>query len=162
MSLRNIREQIAVILSAVDGVGVVHQYERLATDWKKFLDLYKDPNGKINGWSITRQRTSAQLLSWDEDTIQTHHFVIRGIYGLQDEAGSELVFQDMIEAITEAFRTNDDLNGTCLNTTPTSGVPGGATESISGIQAEVVEQKNIGGVLCHYCELHLVVQESSS
>ncbi len=149
--MREIREQIAVILSAVDGVGVVHQYERLATDWKKFLDLYKDPHGKINGWSITRQKTPQKMLTFDQDVTREYLFIIRGIYGLQDEAASELVFQDTIEAICEAFRNNDDLNGTCSTTT--------SNQDISGIQVEVAENRSIGGVLCHYCELHLYAQE---
>jgi len=60
MPLAEIRTQIKTILEGVSGIGIVHEYERWAADWKGFLDLFKDANGWINGWSITRRAIPAR------------------------------------------------------------------------------------------------------
>ena len=48
MSEKAINDRIAAILGAVEGIGVVHQYQRLAATWDKFIDLfrYTDKNGQ--------------------------------------------------------------------------------------------------------------------
>ena len=153
MNLPAIREQIKVILAGVAGIGVIHDYERWATDWNKFLDHYKDAGGRINGWTITRDATPERWLT-NIDYERVFEMVIRGYYGLQDAAASEILFQDLIESICDEFRGNDTLNGTCETTCPEFG---GMTGK-SGIQVIIVEPRMFGGVLCHYCELRLGAQ----
>lgn len=155
MNLADIREQIRVILAGVPGIGVVHDYERLSTDWNKYLDLYKDSGGRINGWTVSRFKTPERTHSQGGGMTRTHQFIIRGIYGLKDADATELAFQDLVEAICVAFRAADTLNGACFTCTPTEGAPDGA----AGIQVEIVEPRMFGGVLCHYAELHLYAQE---
>ena len=53
MALADIREQIKIILSTVSGIGVIHEYERFADTWTKFLDFFKDENGKIINYLAT-------------------------------------------------------------------------------------------------------------
>jgi len=144
MSLADIREQIRTILSGVAGIGVIHEYERLAVDLKKFLDLFKDPDGRVNGWQFTRISTPSDRNTMP--TLHRHHlFRLRGIYGLRDEEATELTFQDMVEAIQNAFDSEYSLNGTVLNSGP--------------VQVRVVENRMFGNVLCHYAELELIVIE---
>ena len=157
MSLADIREQIKVLLSGVSGIGIVHDYERWAAEWPKFLDLYKvEATGKLNGWTISRKKTPKSLLAKGGISTRTHHIMIRGIYGLKDSDASELVFQEIIEAIVAEFAKHDTLNATCFTCSATDNAPGDE----DGIQVDLVENRSFGGVLCHYAELSLFVQES--
>lgn len=148
VSLKEIREQAAAILASVPGVGVVHEYQRYATSWDRFMELFRHENAdgdrEINGWCITRTRTE-EPHSTASHNQRTHTFLIRGFYGLQDGAGSELVFQDVIERICDAFRAEYSLNGTANDTSP--------------IQVEEVGADMMGNVLCHYCELSFTAEE---
>ena len=153
MALSDIREQIKAILSGVDGIGIVHDYVRWSSDWKKFLDLYKDADGKINGWHITRTATPEKWLT-NIEYIRVYEWLIRGIYGLKDEDATEILFQNIIEDICTAFRNKDTLNDTCETVAPEFGSLSGR----AGIQVEVVEPRRFGGVLCHYCKLRLGAQ----
>ena len=144
MALSDIREQIKAILSGVDGIGIVHDYVRWSSDWKKFLDLYKDADGKINGWHITRTATPSKRDNLP--TIQrTHTFIFRGIYGLQDDVASEIAFQAVVEKIQDAFDSEYNLGGHALNSGPA--------------QVNIVEPRMFGPVLCHYAKLTLEVIE---
>lgn len=145
MSLANIREQIKAILSGVSGIGVVHDYDRWASTWEKFLDQYKDEaTGKINGWAITRTKTPEEADSFEKHA-RDYEFTVRGFYGLKDEDASEIVFQDLVEDICTAFRTNFTLNSTCDESGP--------------MQVVLVENRVFGSVLCHYCELSIMARE---
>lgn len=143
MSWPQIREQAAAILSGVEGAGVVHQYQRWAGTWEKFLDLYKT-DGAINGGCITRIR-----IEEPEDTTshnRTRHFImIRYFRGLKDDAASEIENDVFIDAVRAEFKTKYKLNDTCYNSTP--------------LQVPVSEPRMFGGVLCHYTEMTLIAEE---
>jgi len=153
MSLEAVREQIRVILAGVAGIGVVHDYERLSTDWNTFLNHFKDAEGRINGCTITRTATPERWLT-NIEYERVHEIAIRCYFGLQDGAASEIAFQALIERICDAFRGNDTLNGTCETTCPEFGGMAGR----SGLQVGLVEPRMFGGVLCHYGELRLGAQ----
>ena len=144
MSLTDIREQIAAILGAVDGVEIVHQYQRWAPTWEKFLGLFQDSDGRINGWCITRVKTPEPHSTTSHDA-RTYHFKIRGYYGLKDSEATELTFQDTIENICNEFRDKYQLNNTASDNSP--------------IQVDTVDQRMFGNVLCHFCELSLTAGE---
>ncbi len=152
MALSTIREQIKVILASVSGIGVVHEYERFSDTWTKFLDLFKDENDKINGWTISRKSSSQTEFAQGNDLGRLHRFILTGFYGLQDGQATELKFQDLIEAIVTKFNSYNNLNGTCFSISPEPG-------ETSGIQVDIVENRIIGNFLCHYTELSLYVQE---
>jgi len=155
MSMADVREQIRVILAGVSGIGIIHDYRRWSGDWSRFLDLFKDANGKLNGWMISREKTPETVMSQGGRNTRTHHFKIYGIYGLKDSDGSELIFQDLVEAVCTAFRSKDTLNGTVWSCTPAENAP----EGVAGIQVDLVEPRMFGNVLCHYAELSLYAQE---
>ncbi|HNR12060.1 MAG TPA: hypothetical protein PKM59_01970 [Thermodesulfobacteriota bacterium] len=150
------RLQIKTILSTVAGIGRVHEYERWAKDITKFKALYQDADKRINGWTITRsssgQREGASM------TVNTSDlFIIRGYYGVEDEAASELAFQDLIESIRIAFQNKWNLNGYAESLSPDFG-PGAVG---SGVQVRVVDYRLFFGILVHYCELVLGVQDQT-
>lgn len=157
MSLSAIRDQIKAILESVEGIGVVHDYERWAVDWNKILELFKPARqDKINGWMITRRSTDERVEVFGRNLV-SHTFLIRGVYSLDDGASSEKTFQAIIEAIRTAFRSRFDLNGACEATyldVDAMG-PGGKV----GVQVSLIETRMFGSILCHYCELLLGAQE---
>ena len=144
MSLVNIRTEIKTILSAVDGIGVVHDYVRWANEWSKFLDLFKDSNNKVNGWMISRISTPSK-----RDNMSTlkrrHLFRMEGFYGLQDSSATEIVFQGVVEDIQDAFDSQYSLGGHALNSGP--------------VQVIIIENRVFGKVLCHYARLEYEVEE---
>jgi len=144
MSEAAIRAQIKSILSGVSGIGEVHDYQRWAATWEKFLDLFKTGSDKINGWIITRTATPATVESTTHES-RIHQYKIRGIYGLKDEDETEVTFQALIEAVAAAFRAKRTLNG--------------AAEDSGPVNVAVVENRAFGGVLCHFCELDLPAEE---
>lgn len=144
MSEATIRAQIKSILSGVSGIGEVYDYQRWASTWEKFLDLFKTDADKINGWMITRSATPATVESTTHES-RIHQYKIRGVYGLNDEDETEITFQALIESVASAFRAKRTLNATAEDSGPLS--------------VSVVENRMFGGVLCHFCELDLPAEE---
>lgn len=144
MGQSEIRAQLAAMLGAVEGMGIVHEYERFAKEWSRFLDFFKAPDGSINGWMISRQATPAR-----RDNIPTierrHKFILRGFYGLNDAAASELTFQDLVDRVQAAFDNDNTLGGTVLDSGPA--------------QVEIVENRVFGNLLCHCAEISIEAVE---
>ena len=151
MSLALIRAQYKAILETVAGIGVVHDYARLAVDWAKFLELYKDPaTEKILGWDISRESSPATKYiiggaSPNARADRSHVFLIRGYAGLQDSTGSEKTFQDLVDAVLDKFLPLATLNGAALAADP--------------MVLTLVGERMFGSALCHYCEIRQNVRE---
>jgi len=141
----NMLAQVAVILRAVSGIGEVHTAQRLSRDWAQFISQFTK-DGVLNGWTISRRAASETYLT-NRESERRHSFVIRGFYGVQDDdvQHSEETFQDLVEAVCDAFRADYDLNGAC--------------EMHGPIQVRVVDYRMFGGVFCHYAELEVAAQE---
>lgn len=116
MSEATVRAQIKTILEAVDGIGVVHDYERYSRSLAKWLQLMRS-EGTVNGWTIHRQATPSE-----RDNMPTikrlHHFKITGVYELNDATATEKTFQALLEAIYTAFKSQQTLSGTCIDSGP--------------------------------------------
>lgn len=160
MSLENIRAQTAAIAAGVDGIGVVHEYERWAADWNKMLALFKvedDDGSRINGLMITRKTTARRKVNVGEIEL-AHVLVLRMVMGLKDAAATELTFQALVDALADAFDDNDNetLNDTCDTIRPDWGPMEGAV----GLQIDIVEPRMFGSVLCHFFEGRLCALET--
>jgi hypothetical protein len=156
-TLADIREQIKAILAGVSGTGVIHDYERLSTDWNKFLEFYKETSedpavARINGCSFARQMWQERQATIGETEV-AHVFVFRRIMGVEDARATGILFDDNLEAMRAAFRDPEvkTLNGTCRTIDPDWGPMDGAV----GLQGDVIEPRMFGGVLCHFAELRL-------
>jgi len=158
MSQAAIREQIKVILTGVSGIGVVHEYERLAIDWKTVLDRFKDAAGRINGCMFRRQRMAKRTITIGQNKERVHVYAVRLIMGLNDAQATGLAFDDLLDAAEKAFDANPTLNGTCRSLSPEWGPMAGA----SGAQIEISEDRIFANILCHYGELHLAVVERNN
>ncbi len=151
MSESLIRAQIYTILNAVTNIGKVYDYERLTADWNQFITFYKTQIGavdQIRGCQISRKSVKEKKIVLgigSSSHEKTHVFLIRGFLGVSDASATEKTFNALIEAIATAFRTNKTLNSTA--------------QDHDFIQAESIEVRSFGGVLCHYAEMTLTVYE---
>lgn len=137
-------------IQAVPGVGKVHDYARLATDWGTYIARFKDESGRILGWEITRARVSEHRRG---ATFRHHTFVLRGFMGLQDSAATDKLFQALVEEVCAAFRdTAAPLSA------PWSYQNADAHEQ-TPTQVPVIDERMFGQVLCHYAEIHLSITE---
>ncbi len=139
MAYAQIRAAVASILSSVPGMGVVHQYERHAADWDKFLSLFRHQD-KINGCTITRRGVSAIRPARSVED-RNHRLLIRAYYGINDSAGSEHTFQALVDAVLDDFPDEVLIEETVYDFGP--------------VQVETIEPRLFGSVLCHYAELAL-------
>jgi len=149
MALYDIIGAIQTKMSEISGIGTVHDYERWAVSWKKFLELYlwTDPDTgekSIRGWTLSRRSTTEERETTASD--QTYHQILcRGIMGLDDDAASEKTFQNLIEEIREKFRPELYLTSNAYIEAP--------------VEVRIVEVRMAGDVLCHYAELLFRVAE---
>ncbi len=130
--------EIKAVLDGVAGRHIVHNRIRLATDWGKFLSLFKDDDGQVNGWDMTRQSASPEPPDWAEIWMLRHY------RGLQDEHATDLTFQAHLDAVVRAFR---DLPNLSVGSVPL------------GLKITETDERMMGSVLCHYaeCELRIVL-----
>lgn len=143
MSESAIRTSIKEALTGITGIGRVHDYERWSVDPAQFLTLFQDAaSRKIFGWEITR--TGAKVEKPTQKFKVTHNYVLKGYYGVQDAAGSEKLFNLVIETIVSKF-ISTQLAG---------------TQGICLPQVGIIEFRMFGNnVLCHYAEVRLDVAE---
>lgn len=139
-----IREAIATTLEGVAGAGIVHRRERWARHQDKFRALYEQ-DGAVKGWFVRRVRTRRRPMTYDVNEVQ-HSWVIKGFRSFNDEVGSEIQFDMLVEVIAEAFRADDTLGGTVISCT---------TPQAAGIQLTESTPVMFAGVLCHGVELEL-------
>ena len=144
MSESTIRAAIKTTLSGVSNIGQVHDYERWASDWSKFIAFFKvriSGVDHVRGWEIGRKAP----ISEDETSVKKHTYAIKGYMGVDDAAQSEKTFNTLVDAAAAAFRSDRTL--------------GGAALGHDFIQVDALDTRSFGGVLCHYAELSLTVYE---
>ena len=149
MALYDIIGSIQNTMSQITGIGSVHDFERWAISWQKFLQLYAwtDPNTNettIRGWTLSRIST-AEDRQTTASNLAHHEILCRGIMGLDDDSASEKTFQNLIEEIRLTFRPELYLTSNAYIESP--------------VEVRTVEVRIVGDVLCHYAELIFRVAE---
>jgi hypothetical protein len=107
--------QIVSIISAVSGIGVVHDYERYSRSFAEWQALMTS-GGIINGWTVSREKTDVE--NRYPTILNRHIFKIKGYYRLDDPAASEATLQALVNRIKTAFNSKKTLNGVALNSDP--------------------------------------------
>lgn len=151
MTVTAIRDAIVTKLDAIPSIGRVHGFERYAADFKALADLYVATIGnkpQLRGWFVQRTGTSetSRALGRYEETISWR---IRGFMALSDATQSEFSFDALLEAIRDAFRSDETLGGTVAST---------VTDEAAGIQIEESGPVMFAGVLCHAATLRLATR----
>lgn len=138
-------------LEAVPGAGIVHRYERQSADLGKFIALFRDPaTGKFLGGEITRRAVTERQAG---SVFRIHQFVLRWYRSLEDAAGSSEQFQVLIDDICERFRDRSSPDGATWEYRDAD------NSNNTPIQAEIINDRMFGAVLCHCAELVLTVTE---
>lgn len=132
----------------------VYDYERWSANWATMLALFKTSSGLIHAWMISRIATTRQYQSIG-DAERAYIFRLRGVYGLDDSAGTEKTFQAVINAIADAFEADLTLGDTCLTLAP----DWGPMAAQVGLQVLDVDIRMFGTVLCHHADCRLCATE---
>lgn len=149
-TLAQIRAAIVAELSAITGIGRVHDYERYAKQESEFRNLYLADLGggvsQIRGWHVRRLTTSEThaVMASHEDV---HEWQLRGFMAIDDSAASEKTFDDLIEAVRARFRANNNLGGLIASVYSPDGKGPELTES---------QPVLLAGVLCHSARIKLI------
>lgn len=143
------RAALLATLQAVPQIGVVHAYERTASNLAQMKALYYSPaHDQIRGWFIRRVRVRETGILQPK-YLEVTDWQIRGFMSIDDSIGSELVMDSLIEDVRYQLRWNNKLNGTVLKL---GLLQSGADR---GLQMEDFGPYMFGGVLCHGVRLAL-------
>lgn len=150
--LATIRAAIAAVLTAVPGIGRVHQYERYAREPADFSALFLNdqPDGtqQLRGWWFRRTETEERSVNTIR-TLQIDTWTVRGYMALNDAEATELAFDDLVEAFRDAVRDDPTFGGVC-QMGPLSG-----DDNTDNVQVADAGPVIFCGVLCHSAVLQL-------
>lgn len=155
MSLATIRAAIKAKLVAAAGTSRVHEYERYAKTNSDLAALYTD-GSRLHGWHFYRESTVEEDLNNGEVRL-LHRWKLRGFMSLDDEDATGILFDDEVEAIATAFRTDPTLGGVVLANKDLDQEFGP-----SGIQVESIVPVMFANILCHRAELSLITETTES
>lgn len=140
----DLRGAIIATLQGVEGIGQVHQFERFAKAEKDFKALYATSEAneqRILGWHVRRvgfkqfqHNTRKQFIT---------KWRITGFMSLQDADATELMFDQLINKITDAF---DGIQWQLNNF---------SSDDENGIQLDEAVPVMFASVLCHSAKLSL-------
>lgn len=155
-TVAQIRAAIKVKLLTIAGIGQVHDFERYAKDQAEFEKLYRTEVAadqfRILGWNFYRETTGEFDLNVTE-VRRLHSWRITGYMSWSDEDGTAKLFDDLVELIAAAFRTDRTLGGVADDIKDLDNEFGP-----SGMQVEGIEPVMFAGVLCHRARLRLVTE----
>lgn len=156
-TLAQIRAAILAKLQGVTGIGQVHDYERFAAREADFHALYKETaTVRINGWNFFRESTREADLN-NGEVRRLHTFRLTGFRSLDDADATGKSFDDLVEAIAQAFRADRTLGGLIEDVKNLDEEFGE-----SGIQVDAIEPVMFAGVLCHRARLRLVTETTEA
>lgn len=104
-----VRAEIVARLSAIPDIGRVHPYQRFAERLSDLAALYAY-NSQLRGWYVHR----AALVRTSENRsveVERVTWQIKGYMAVADVKATALTFDDLLDAVREAFRL-DHLDGT--------------------------------------------------
>lgn len=137
------RAAIVATLRAVPDIGIVQDRERYAASMADLKQFYfSAPHNQLRGWFIRRmsvRETAVLPPIWND--VETWR--IQGFVAWDDDAGGELVLEQLVEAARDQFRLDSTLGGAVLRT----GLIGRGQER--GLQLEDFGPVKFCGVLCH-------------
>lgn len=133
-----VRDAIISVLSGVTDIGMVHSYERYAKRSKDLSEFYV-ANSQLRGWFV-RRLSVKDFEPAVGRLIETTRWQIRGYMSLDDDAFTELIFDDLLDAIRLAFRVDHTLGGV---------IGTNITEQQAGLSIDDTGPVLFAGVLCH-------------
>lgn len=154
-TLAAIRAAIVATLSGIPAIGVVHAFERYAKSEGDFRDLYvSEIAGQklIRGWYVRRMGTR-EVSAMPGLSMRVTAWRLVGYHGLDDAGESELVAEELTEAICDAFRLDPTLGGVVADLCD---LTSSAEDKQQGVQVEDFAQVLLSQKYCHRVQLSLV------
>lgn len=151
-TLEQIRTEIVARIASIPNIGIVHDHEPYARDMATLAKYYIGTvagEQMLRGWFVRRLSRERVAESKERRAI-THEWQIRGFQALSEEAGSELAFDALIEAIDARFDADDYLVNLWLDT---------AAGDVVGLQLLKHEPVLFAGVLCHAADMRLYTKQ---
>jgi len=116
-----VRDDLHTIISSVANVGTVHKYRRYSNQWPDFLVHFKTTiagSDYIRGWDIHINGGPADepvYGEWNPEdravVYRTFNAEIRGFFGVNDAAQSEITAYTIVENIINALNLSTVLHG---------------------------------------------------
>lgn len=142
MSIETERAALVALLQGIPDIGVVHAYERYASDLKALVTLYTMPPvdgvAALRGWFVQRRRTTEQRSATRAFFDRTEWQIV-GYMALKDEDQSEIFFDGLVEQIRAALRADLTLGGVVMR--PEKDETAGPTVEVGPVL--------FAGALCH-------------
>lgn len=143
-ALSEIRNKIVSVMETVPNIGRVQPYQRYSNRQADLRDHYAF-RGEIRGWFITRVGFRESNQEGGMRAI-VNRWRIAGYMSWSDEATSELLFDGLVEQISDAFRAEQYLSGIGAESW---------VRDLAGVQGEDIGPVMFAGVLCHTARLGL-------
>lgn len=152
MSYATIRTALKTAIEAVPGIsggdGSVQDHEPHVTRLEDYISKFGNTAGTaINGWTITRERLQETMQDPGFRFQLIHEVVVRGRFGVMETSGTEVTFQDLIDAVASAVRGSVTIWVECPE------------DSDNALQAEIIGHESHGSFLVHLAELRFSVEE---
>ena len=156
--LEQIRTTIVAMLRAIPDIGIVHERERYASDLGKLREFYSwQPSDarsakQVRGWFLRRvDKNENHIGNYKYDIENT--WEIKGFMSFNDEMQSEIIFDGLVESISQVFQ-----KPIALNQVQNATKQGVVAHGIELINSQPV---NFTGVLCHSATLKLITKHKS-
>lgn len=140
--------EIVAILEAVDGIGKVYSFPQHSVYVEKHKELFVTDDDKFHVWWPNR-------VSWEAtggisvQVFRFHVIEITGHYALSNDNESEMIFQNMINAIADELDKKNNFN------------LGGTVDQHLPAQMEKTEVM-FGGYLCHKAIIRIVAEAEAT
>ncbi|MDR1995145.1 hypothetical protein [Azonexus sp.] len=139
-----LRAAIAAKLASVPGLGQVYNYERYAKSDADFREFYA-AGDRLQGWHV--RRVARRENAGSNEVLTT--WELRGFMSIDDAAASELLFDELIDRILDAWRDDPTLGRAVL-------YPRDGADPVP--QLEDSGPAMFCGILCHSARLKLVTR----
>lgn len=146
------RAAIVAALRAVPGIGAVHDHEPYANQNTTLRTLYvvqTDDGEQLRGWYVRRVSFRVLRNGGGLPRVFTT-WQIRGFMALAEEAGSELAFDALVDAVRGAFDADPSMGGAVLSTLSADGEVGAQLSASGPVM--------FAGVLCHAADMTLTTE----
>lgn len=157
MSYSEIASAIVDQIKTASGTDKVYAYERWAANWGAILNLFKTDEELIHAWMVSRMSVHRRVATIGGPYEIAHVFRVRAVYGMNDAAASETIFQGIIDTVAAAFDADPRLGGTCMTTYAEFG----PMQDQPGLQVEGIDIRTFGTVLCHHADCRICAVERS-
>jgi hypothetical protein len=145
MPFADIRPAVKAVLEAVDGVGVVSDFEPWVRRLEELKTFFQPENeDALRGWTISRESVVESYGSLSRGEAEARHaVVIRGYMSVSQQGATERTFQDLVDTVTAALLAQS-LDDAKFNQT---------VDYVEPPIVRAIEHREFSNDFVHYCEI---------